>query len=129
MTARRKRITRRAALAGLGGLAAATQVGEAQAQQPAPQFDLPVPVKGKAGPGLEPFDTAMLSIMDRHGVPGAALAVARDGKLVLAKGYGWANLSSGIAVQPDTLFGLASISKPFTAVAALKLVEQGKLDL
>jgi CubicO group peptidase (beta-lactamase class C family) len=138
MTARRKRITRRAALAGLGGLAAATQVidvagvrtmGEAQAQQRMPQFDLPVPVKGQAGPGLEPFDTAMLQIMDRHGVPGAALAVAKGGKLVLAKGYGWANVSSGIAVQPDTLFGLASISKPFTAVATLKLVEQGKLGL
>jgi CubicO group peptidase (beta-lactamase class C family) len=138
MTARRKRITRRAALAGLGGLAAATQVtdiagvrtvGEAHAQQRLPQFDLPVPVKGQAGPGLEPFDTAMLQIMDRHGVPGAALAIARDGKLVLAKGYGWANVSSGVVVQPDTLFGLASISKPFTAVATLKLVEQGKLGL
>jgi CubicO group peptidase (beta-lactamase class C family) len=71
----------------------------------------------------------MLKIMDRHGVPGAALAIAREGKLVLAKGYGWANVSAGTAVQPETLFGLASVSKPFTAVATLKLVEQGKLGL
>lgn len=71
----------------------------------------------------------MLQIMDRHGVPGAALAIAKDGKLVLAKGYGWSNLSTHEAVQPTTLFGLASISKSLTAVATLKLVEQGKLGL
>lgn len=47
-----------------------------------------IPVSAKAGLGLKPFDTAMLKIMDRHGIPGAALAVAAKGKLVLAKGFG-----------------------------------------
>ena len=85
-------------------------------------------MNGKAGPGLKAFDEAMLKIMDRHGIPGASLAIAKEGKLVLAKGYGWANIASGKAIQPDTLFGLASLSKPLTAIAVLKLVEQGKLE-
>ena len=132
MTTRRNGPTRRAALAGLaglGGLAVTAQVAaQDQPERPAPGFEK-VPIKGKAGPGLEPLDEAMLEVMDRHGIPGAALAVAKDGKLLLAKGYGWANVSTGAAAEPTTLFGLASLSKTFTAVAILKLVEQGKLGL
>lgn len=132
-----RKMSRRAALAGLGGLAATTPVGQfvsggSVAAQPPPNFRPPeeaIPIKGKAGPGLEPFDPAMLAIMNRHGLPGAAFAVAKDGKLVLAKSYGWANVATGESVQPDTLFGLASVSKSITAVATLKLVEQGKLGL
>jgi CubicO group peptidase (beta-lactamase class C family) len=37
----------------------------------------------------------MVKIMDRHGIPGGSLAIAKDGKLVYAKGFGWANLSTG----------------------------------
>jgi N-acyl-D-amino-acid deacylase len=139
MTTRRNGLTRRAAftrLAGIGGLTAASQAGivpdiasAAQAQQPFLPHEAKVPVTGKAGPGLETIDEAMLQIMDHHGIPGAAFAIAKDGKLLLAKGYGWANVAYGTPVGPETLFGLASLSKPFTAVAVLKLVEQGKLDL
>ncbi len=125
-------LTRRAALAGmagLGGLAATgAAVEQAQPPQPPPPFEK-VPVSGKAGPGLEPLDTAMLQIMDRHGIPGAAFALAKDGKLLLAKGYGWANVVTGAPATPETLFGLASLSKPITAVGILKLVEQGRLGL
>src|SRR5262245_42499842 len=52
------------------------------------------PVSGKAGAGLEALDKAVRTIMDRHGIPGAALAVARNGKLIYAKGQGWADLAS-----------------------------------
>ncbi len=130
MATQRKRLTRREALGGMGGLALAAQTaGTAPAQQPGRPPEEAVPITGKAGPGLEPFDAAMRKIMDHHGVPGAALAIAKNGRLVLAKGYGWANVGSGEPVQPDTLFGLASLSKPITAIAILKLVEQGKLGL
>jgi N-acyl-D-amino-acid deacylase len=137
MTTRRNGLTRRAALAGLagaGGLAAVAPVSGLQGSaQAAAQKDRPVetaiPINGKAGPGMEPLDEAMLRIMDRHGIPGAALAIAKGGKLVLAKGYGWASIASGEIVKPDTRFGLASISKVVTAVAVLKLVERGKLGL
>lgn len=87
------------------------------------------PTTGKEAKGLEPLDDAVTAIMKRHGIPGAALAVAKDGKLVLAKGYGWSHLENSEVVKPDTLFGVASLSKPITAVAILKLVEQGKLKL
>ena len=87
------------------------------------------PISGKAGPGLKPFDRAILSIMTRHGIPGAALAIAKDGRLVYAKGFGWADLASAQPVEPGTVFGLASLSKPITAMAILLLIQQGKLNL
>lgn len=129
----RRKSTRRQVLTGLGSLAVgagmrAARGADAPARR-APALEEVVPISGKAGPGMEPFDPAMLKIMDRHGIPGAALAIAREGKLLLAKGYGWSNVVTGETVKPDTLFGLASLSKPFTAVAALKLVENGKLGL
>ncbi len=133
MKTQRRGLTRRAALAGLaslGGLAVPAQETMAQAQpSQLPASFLKVPITGKAGPGMEPLDELMLDIMGRHGIPGAAFAVARDGKLLLAKGYGWANVINGTPATPETLFGMASLSKMFTAVATLKLVEQGKLGL
>ncbi len=131
----RRKLTRRAALTGIGlavGSGILGQKREAAAVQPRPSGRDPlaaIPISGQAGPGLKPLDGAMRAIIDRHGLAGAALAIAKDGRLVLAKGYGWANVATGEQVHPDTRFGLASVSKPITAVAALKLVEQGKLRL
>ena len=62
-------------------------------------------------------------------MPGAAIAIARDGRLVLGRGYGLANVENEEPVEPDSLFRIASISKPITAVATLQLVEEGLLDL
>ncbi len=101
----------------------------APAQPPPPPGEVVYPATGKIGPGLEPLDTAVVTMMRRHGIPGAALAVALDGKLLVARGYGWSNVGGDELARPDTLFGLASLSKTFTAVAILKLVEQGKLKL
>ncbi len=133
MKSQRRGLTRRAALAGLaslGGLALPAQEAGALGQpSQVPSPFLKVPIAGKAGPGLEKLDEAMLDIMARHGVPGAAFAVARDGKLLLAKGYGWANVATGAPATPETLFGMASLSKTFTAIAILKLVEQSKFGL
>jgi N-acyl-D-amino-acid deacylase len=112
-----------------GGLAATQFDGTARAQPPSRPVPDEVPVNGKAAPGLEAFDAAMVAIMDRHGIPGAGLAITKGGKLVLARGYGWANLDANSAAGPGTQFALASLSKAFTAVAALLLVEQGKLSL
>ena len=75
------------------------------------------------------FDRLIPELLQEWGVPGAAVAVARDGRLVLAKGYGIANIESEEPVEPDSLFRIASISKPITAVAALQLVEEGLLGL
>lgn len=124
------KLTRRAAVAGMGlTLAAGALAPSADAAQPQRDPFADIPVSGQAGPGLEAFDNAMRSIIDRHGLPGAALAIAKDGRLVFAKGYGWADVARSESVGPETLFGLASLSKTITAVAILKLVEQNRLRL
>jgi N-acyl-D-amino-acid deacylase len=98
-------------------------------QGPAQQPDYEIPITGEAGPGLEVFDASVRALMRRHGIPGAALAVAKDGRLVYAKAFGYADTTLGREATPDTLFGLASLSKPITALAILKLLEEGKLTL
>lgn len=75
------------------------------------------------------FDSIIPAVMARWGIPGGAVAVAREGRLVLARGYGLADQEAAIPVRPDALFRVASVSKPVTAVATLKLHEQGSLDL
>src|SRR5882757_2914328 len=60
-------------------------------------------------------------------IPGAVIAVARRGKLVALDAYGWRDKAAGVAMTTDTIFNIASMTKPMTAVGALMLVEQGKL--
>ncbi len=61
--------------------------------------------------------------------PGAAVLAARDGKVVFRGAYGLANMELRIPVTPEMVFGLASVTKLFTAVGAMMLVEDGKLRL
>lgn len=61
--------------------------------------------------------------------PGAAVLVVKDGETILRKGYGLASLELKVPIAPEMVFRLASISKQFTAVAILMLVEEGKLTL
>lgn len=70
------------------------------------------------------FETAI-----KPGGPGAAVAVGHNGKIVFQKGYGLADIEHHIPVTADTKFRIGSISKQFTAVAILKLQEQGKLSV
>jgi CubicO group peptidase (beta-lactamase class C family) len=62
-------------------------------------------------------------------IPGLAVVVLRDTTVVLARGFGFADLERRVPVTPDTPFNIASVSKPISAVVALRLVEQGRLDL
>jgi N-acyl-D-amino-acid deacylase len=66
--------------------------------------------------------------MQARGIPGGALAVVKDRRLVYARGYGWADRENRVAVRPDSLFRIASISKPVTGVAVMKLIEEGRLE-
>lgn len=84
---------------------------------------------GAALPGLEPFDSEMIGLIQRWSLPGGSLAVAIHGRIVLMRGYGLADVEKQVPVQPTTLFRLGSLAKPLTAVAVLKLVEAGKLSL
>jgi CubicO group peptidase (beta-lactamase class C family) len=84
---------------------------------------------GQVHPALAPFDRLMTGFLQEHNLPGAALAVAKDGRLVYSRGFGYADRARHELVHPGSLFRIASVSKPLTAVAVLRLVEQGKLRL
>lgn len=84
---------------------------------------------GERDERLASFDRMMTSVLARHRVPGAALAVTDQGRLVYARGYGYADLAAREPITPTSLFRIASISKPITAVAILKLVEEERLSL
>jgi N-acyl-D-amino-acid deacylase len=81
------------------------------------------PLTGYSAPGLEPYDRVMTRLLEKYQIPGAALAVAKDGRLVLSRGYGWADVAAKEPVQPTSLFRLASLTKPITAVTTLHLGE------
>ena len=77
----------------------------------------------------EPFDREIEAFMAARQVPGGALAVVKDRRLVYARGYGVADREKNLPAKADSLFRIASISKPITGVAVMKLVEEGKLSL
>ena len=77
----------------------------------------------------ESFDALFPDLMAKWGVPGGAVAVVKDDRLVFAKGYGKADTESGAPATPASLFRIASLSKPLTSAAILRLREQGRLGL
>ena len=74
-------------------------------------------------------DDLMKAEMARQNIPGVALAVVKDGKLVKAAGFGLANVAEKTPVQAETVFRIASVGKQFIATGIMLLVEEGKLGL
>ena len=60
-------------------------------------------------------------------IPGAVIAIARHGRLVALEAYGWRDKAAGVAMTTDTIFNIASMTKPMTTVGALMLYERGQL--
>jgi CubicO group peptidase (beta-lactamase class C family) len=77
----------------------------------------------------DPVDQYVQAEMKQRQVPGLALLVARDGKIVKAQGYGMANVELQVPVKPETVFQSGSMGKQFTATAVMMLVEEGKIRL
>ena len=75
------------------------------------------------------IEAAVAKFMASTHVPGVAIAVVENGQYEWAGGFGFADLESNVPASEHTLFRLGSISKPLTAVAAMELWEQGKIDL
>jgi len=78
---------------------------------------------------LARIDAMLQSYVDRGLLPGVVALVLRDGRPVYQKAVGWADKEAGRPMRMDTLFRIASQSKAITSVAALTLVEEGKLSL
>jgi len=81
------------------------------------------------GHGADEVDDRIRAEMKRHQIPGLSLAVLKKGKVVKAKGYGFANVEWTVPATPETVYQLASITKCFTATAVMQLVEDGKITL
>lgn len=80
-------------------------------------------------PASREFNAFVLEQMRQARIPGLAVGWARDGAVRFARGYGYADIESRRAVDADTVFHLASITKTVTATAIARLHEQGRLDL
>lgn len=78
---------------------------------------------------LHSIDTHISSLIKNYNIKGASVAVCKDEHLVYARGFGYADMEEGSRVRPEHLFRIASISKLITAVAIMKLIEEGKLSL
>lgn len=84
-----------------------------------------------AAPGrddISDLDAFIAKTLKDYEVPGAAVAVVKDGKVVLLKGYGVRNINKPELVDEDTIFQLASVTKSFTAAAAATVADEGKLE-
>lgn len=81
--------------------------------------------------GLEfsPVEKTVSSFLKRWTIAGASVAIAKDGKLIYARGFGYADTASKTETQPYSQFRIASISKLVTAIGIMKLQEEGKLSL
>jgi CubicO group peptidase (beta-lactamase class C family) len=112
-------MSKRILLPVLAALAVALSVPSARgsAASPAPESALAAKI-----------DAVMAAIF-KPGEPGAAIIVRKDGQTIFRKGYGKADLELGVAVEPDMIFRLGSITKQFTAVSILLLAQEGKLGL
>lgn len=122
------------ALVPAAGAGAVSTVAQALLASQVPQARRKGQAKGAAAPATGRFGPDFIDPMvrawkDKHGIVGASLAIAKDGRLVHAMGYGYSNLEEQQPVSPSTLFSTASVAKTITAVAALTLMDQGKLDL
>jgi CubicO group peptidase (beta-lactamase class C family) len=80
-------------------------------------------------PPAETLVDSLFTNLFKGDSPGAAVLVARDGKVLFEKGYGFADLAHDVPVTPETRFRIGSITKQFTAAAILKLQEEGRLSV
>jgi CubicO group peptidase (beta-lactamase class C family) len=83
--------------------------------------------EGNGQPDLQAIDTFLQEQVRTNRIPGLAVTIVKGDKVIFAKGYG--ETSPGKPVTPQTQFYIGSVTKSFTALAALQLVEQGKLNL
>ena len=93
---------------------------------PAPQAEH---LTGCADPRFAPALQTIRDVMREQNTPSASFAVAEKGRIICEGAFGWADAQSKIAATPSTMYSLASISKPFTATALMRLVEEQKVDL
>lgn len=78
---------------------------------------------------LRYVDSVATAAVSEHRTPGVSIAIVKNGRTILAKGYGHADLENDVPATPETVYRIGSVTKQFTASAIMRLVEQGKLSL
>lgn len=85
--------------------------------------------RGAASQDISAFIEGLNSLPQAANIPGMSVAVVRDQTIVLALGLGYADVENRIPATAATLYNVASVAKPLSAVVTLRLVEEGALDL
>src|SRR6185436_18270197 len=80
-------------------------------------------------PDVPSFERRVEADRNALKIPGLSIIVIQNGEVLSARGFGYADVEHRIPATPDTLYHIASVTKTFTAILVLQLVEQGKLDL
>ncbi|MEJ2539606.1 MAG: serine hydrolase [Gemmatimonadota bacterium] len=93
------------------------------------------PMAAQSDPGIDlgrlerVIDSIAYRAIATRGTPGVSVAVAKDGQVVFAKGYGESDIEHAVAARPETVYRIGSITKQFTAAIIMRLVERGEIAL
>ncbi len=90
--------------------------------------DRPIIKKGDFPGAVTALDTIIRNNLKHHRIPGAAVALVQDGRVIFSQCYGYADTKKKVPITEDTYFMAGSLTKSFTALAVLKLIEEGKID-
>ena len=80
-------------------------------------------------PKMANVDEVFSKFMNNWDIPGGSIAIVKDGRLVYARGFGYANKESNELMKPDHLLRIASVSKPITSIAIMKLIDEGEVTV
>jgi CubicO group peptidase (beta-lactamase class C family) len=90
--------------------------------------DRPVFKQGDLSGAVTALDAIITNNLKQHQIPGAAVALVHEGRTIFSRCYGYGDTQQKVAITEDTYFMAGSLTKSFTALAVLKLIEQGKID-
>lgn len=113
--------------AALALMAGCSKAGDPEKEEPI--IETPQPNEPETQKDIPAVDNAILNFMKKYNIPGGSLAVSKNSKMVYQKGYGYADTEKKEEVTPEHIFRIASVSKAYTGVAILLLVQQNKLSL
>lgn len=80
-------------------------------------------------PQMTQSDDSIRAFLTKYNIPGATVAIAKDGKIVYMRSFGYSDRNQTVATQPYNLFRIASLSKQITSIAIMKLMQEGRLAL
>jgi len=90
--------------------------------------DQPVFNKGDFSGAVSVLDSSIRRNLEKQRIPGAAVALVHEGRVIFSQCYGYADTQEKVPITEDTYFMIGSLTKSFTALAVLKLIEQGRID-